>query len=69
MDIKGILSWVVNAKLIPSGWMTKASGWLGIVSSVACMIGHPLPFIPCPDATTSLIAGLGLVGLGRRGTV
>ena len=68
MDIKALAGWLVNLKVIPAGWLTKSAGWLGIASSVACMMGHPIPFLPCSeDALTSLTAGLIGVGLGRRG--
>ena len=66
MDIKGLLGWLVNLKVVPAGWLTKAGGWLGIVSATACMFGHPIPFLPCAnDPLTSLTAGLIGVGLGR----
>ena len=68
MDIKSIAGWLVNLKVVPAGWLTKAGGWLGIVSAAACMFGHPIPFLPCAsDPLTSLTAGLIGVGLGRRG--
>ena len=69
MNIQNILAWLVNLKVVPSGWLTKSAGWLGILSALACMTGHPLPWLPCAnDPATSLTAGLIGVGLGRRGT-
>lgn len=69
VNIQTVLSWLGNLKFIPSGYLTKAGGWLGIISAVACMLGHPIAWLPCAtDPVTSLTAGLIGVGLGRRGT-
>lgn len=69
MDIKSLLGWLVNLKVIPSGWLTKSAGWLGIVTAAFCLFGHPLSFLPCAnDPATALTVGLAAVGLGRRGT-
>lgn len=69
MDIKSAIGWLINLKAFPSGTLTKAGGWFGIVVALACLIGHPIPFVPCAeDPVTALTAGLVGVGLGRRGT-
>ena len=69
MDFGKALGWLINLKVFPTGTLTKAGGWLGILSAVFCLLGHPLPFLPCAsDPITSLTAGLIGVGLGRRGT-
>ena len=69
MDIKAIAGWLINLKVVPAGWLTKGAGWFGVATSLACLIGHPIPFAPCAnDPLTSLTAGLIGVGLGRRGT-
>lgn len=69
MNLTTVLGWLGNLKFVPAGYLTKAGGWLGIISALACLAGHPIPYLPCSaDPATSLTAGLIGVGLGRRGT-
>jgi len=63
MNIQTILSWLVNLKIVPQGWLTKSSGWLALVATILPALGYHVP---------SWLLGLGIggigVGLGRRGT-
>ena len=68
MNLSGILTWLGNLHIVPSGYLTKSAGWLGIISALACLFGYPLPWLPCADdPATSLTLGLAAIGLGRRG--
>lgn len=63
MNLQTILGWLINLKIIPQGWLTKSSAWLGIVAAILTALGHPVP----GWLTMLSVGGIG-VGLGRRGT-
>lgn len=52
MNFTQILSWIVNLGIVPNGWLTKLSGWLAVITAVACMSGHPIRFLPCDAVMT-----------------
>lgn len=65
--LKGIIAWIVKLQIVPSGWLTIGSGVAGILMGVLCYFGVQIPGVPCPaDPSTAIVAGAGLIGLGRR---
>jgi hypothetical protein len=70
MKIGKLLKWAARLGFVPSGVLTVASGWLGLVVSAACVVGIESTLITCPaDPMAALVSGatgLGLIGLGRR---
>lgn len=61
-----LLSWLVNLKIVPYGWLTKLSGWLAIAAGIACAIGHPIPGFPCTEPVVPVLTGTAILGLARR---
>ena len=65
--MKQIIEWIVKLHVVPTGALTLAAGWLGIVSALLCWLGVTIPGMTCPaDPWIALQAGLIGVGLGRR---
>lgn len=67
---KNLATWIFNLHIVPSGYLTKAAGWVGVLVALLCVLGHAVPGVPCPvDPQTALVTGVtGLIGigLGRR---
>jgi len=67
LTMQNVIKWILTLNFIPSGWLTLAAGWSGILAALACFLGYPPPGFDCPaDPWGSLVAGLVGVGLGRR---